>query len=520
MAERVSNGSMAPGNVGGLDFQAILAQLGSFTGQPELLTRQAQQVQAPAADNFVQPTSNNLRDYNFSGEVAVEGDQGLLGQGAQMLTGAMGPASGFSAIQANRRETWRMSMTELDPSLAEGERYSHEQLDRVTFNMSDNLGEQYTYTLPNGNERRVGGRGDREMTLADIRAGWYHPDPRVRDDVRSAMRSHFREESQDHGAQVRVNDEFNADGENVGDIEFELTLDTALREDVTVDPDAQGQGGQQQQPRDERQRQGLVNETGSPNEQAQMDISAAFASLFAGGAAGGFLANFGDRNYVSPSGELSLGNLGDIASVGAAGIGVTTGLMSMMPSTRVAPLLPGLPTGGTFATMLAVEGGSRLIGAPGMAFRAREVRETMIQIQKDEYMISNIRNSSIPIEYLLMVVMGHVYDSAEKRMRLKLEEIMVAEQLERRREMREGMGSMLKGVVNFFTGGMGGALVDGAQSVLNHLDGSLNGEMKSQTVLIQELQFMTQILKQLMELISNMSKNFHDMAMVPVRNIR
>ena len=161
-----------------------------------------------------------------------------------------------------------------------------------------------------------------------------------------------------------------------------------------------------------------------------------------------------------------------------------------------------------------------MIGAPGMAFRAREVRETMIQIQKDEYMISTIRNSSIPIEYLGMMIMSHVYDSADKRMRLKLEEIMVAEQLQRRREAREGIGNIFKGVVNFVTGGIGGAVVDGAQSLLNHLDGSLNGNMKSQTVLIQELQFMTQILKQLMELISNMSKNFHDMAMVPVRNLR
>lgn len=518
MAERISGGYVGPGNVGaGLDFQALLSQLSSFTGQSDLVTRQAQQVQAPTQDAIVQPRSSSLHDYNFSGEVAVEGDQGILGRGAEMLTGAMGPGAGFSAIQANRREQWRISMSDLDPNLPEGERYSHEQLDRVSFRMSDNLGQEYSYTLPNGNTRRVGGRGDREMTLADIRAGWYHPDPAVREDVRAQMRRHFREEAETQGAQVRVNDEFNAANENVGDIEFDLLLDTALRENATVDPDAQGQGGQQN-PQDQRQEQGLVNETGSPNEEAVQDLGSAFAALLATGGAGNFLGNYNGRNNFGIGGNMSWSDLGGAVSLGGAAAAFS-GLSALMPATSIAPGIH-LPTMGTGALSIAVEGGARVLGAPGMAFRAREVRETMIQIQKDEYMISTIRNSSIPIEYLVMMIMSHVYDSADKRMRLKLEEIMVAEQLQRRREAREGIGNIFKGLVNFVTGGIGGAVVDGAQSVLNHLDGSLNGNMKSQTVLIQELQFMTQILKQLMELISNMSKNFHDMAMVPVRNLR
>ncbi|MEO1172715.1 MAG: hypothetical protein AAFX94_11800, partial [Myxococcota bacterium] len=57
-------------------------------------------------------------------------------------------------------------------------------------------------------------------------------------------------------------------------------------------------------------------------------------------------------------------------------------------------------------------------------------------------------------------------------------------------------------------------------SVANMVDGTFSGNLKSQAVLTAELQHMFQILKQLMELLSNMSKTMHDMAMVPIRNLR
>ncbi|MEO0814971.1 MAG: hypothetical protein AAFY60_19080, partial [Myxococcota bacterium] len=62
--------------------------------------------------------------------------------------------------------------------------------------------------------------------------------------------------------------------------------------------------------------------------------------------------------------------------------------------------------------------------------------------------------------------------------------------------------------------------VDLAVSEIQALDSKLEGETPSQTVLMQELQYLTHQWQQINELVSNMSKSLHDMAMTPIRNLR
>lgn len=226
------------------------------------------------------------------------------------------------------------------------------------------------------------------------------------------------------------------------------------------------------------------------------------------------IANWLNRNGVNIEGDAF--NMAEaLGGIGTVGIfGSIAGAATMAPSVSFAPILPGLPIGGTMAVTYGVEAGARLLGAPGMAFRMRHIRETALQIQKDEFMISQVRNSGLPIEYLLMVVMGHVYESSDKRMRLKMEELLVAQQLERRQELRD---SLLDVVENIPVVGSWAGL---AKAGVDKLEGVMNGDIKSSTVLMQELQHLFQMLKVFMELISNMSKNIHDMAMTPIRNLR
>ncbi|MEM6730884.1 MAG: hypothetical protein AAF658_04975 [Myxococcota bacterium] len=500
-------------------FSQIVSGLTQANGQNNpLLAQQVQRTGIPGMD-MLAPTgsaNNDLREYHFSGEIAQQG--GIIGEGADYLTGALGPAAGFGAMHRQGRRTFTFTTQSGDTIAPDGSRtfalgetaerpFTDADLDQVSIQMSDDF-RSFDYTAPNGNTRSTKGK---EVSLLAIREGWKDPATRER------LIRHFRSEENPN---IRVVEEQTPDGEDASYLEFDAELNVTLREDATVDPDGSNKGnqGEQQHPQDERTEQGLVVEGESANGEAVADLNSVFGAMLGAGGAGQYMGNFNSRNHFGIGGNMSWSDLGGAVSLGGAAKAFS-GLSALMPSTSIAPGVH-MPTMGTGALTIALEGGARVLGAPGMAFRAREIRESMIQIQKDEYMISTIRNSSIPIEYLIMIVMGHVYDSAEKRMRLKLEEIIVAEQLARRREMREGIGNVFKGALNFVTGGIGGAVVDGAQSFFNHLDSSLNGNMKSQTVLIQELQHMTQILKQLMELISNMSKNFHDMAMVPVRNLR
>ena len=49
---------------------------------------------------------------------------------------------------------------------------------------------------------------------------------------------------------------------------------------------------------------------------------------------------------------------------------------------------------------------------------------------------------------------------------------------------------------------------------------SMDGNMKSSTVLMQEVQMLMHKWKQLNEMLSNLMKSLHDMAMTPIRNMR
>jgi hypothetical protein len=49
---------------------------------------------------------------------------------------------------------------------------------------------------------------------------------------------------------------------------------------------------------------------------------------------------------------------------------------------------------------------------------------------------------------------------------------------------------------------------------------ALNGNTKSSTILMQEVQMLMHKWKQMNEMLSNLMKAMHDMAMTPIRNMR
>ncbi|MEL6339869.1 MAG: hypothetical protein AAFP04_04095 [Myxococcota bacterium] len=336
--------------------------------------------------------------------------------------------------------------------------------------------------------------------------------------------------------------EYVGEGDERRAVDVDLRLSGVLYRDTEGGADTSGQGQGQGQP---QQDPGATGEQAIPTGAATTRAGAATStasdasmapgndlmSLFLGGTAGtgAMLGAWGDQNHFGLGGNVSAADMGVLAGGFAGLTSIAAAGDAVLPSVSVGPFMH-LPMMSTAMVAGGVEGAARLAGLPGLELNARKVRELTFQIQQDENMIRTIQSSNMPIEYLIMVIMAHVYDSADKRMRLKLEEIMVAEQLEKRRELREAAGKatggFLSGLVSWIPGvgsAVGGAIsggIDYAVSKANEVDSRLNGNIKSHTVLTQELQMLVQILKQMMELISNLSKNWHDMAMTPIRNLR
>lgn len=342
--------------------------------------------------------------------------------------------------------------------------------------------------------------------------------------------------------------EYVGEGDERRAVDVDLRLSGVLYRDTEGGADTSGQGQGQGQP---QQDPGATGEQAIPAGAATTRAGAAtstaseasmapgndLTSLFLGGTAGtagtagtgAMLGAWGDQNHFGLGGNMSTADMGTLAGGFAGLTSIAAAGDAVLPSVSVGPFMH-IPMMGTAMVAGGVEGAARLAGLPGLELNARKVRELTFQIQKDENMIRTIQTSNMPIEYLIMVIMAHVYDSADKRMRLKLEEIMVAEQLQKRAEMREAAGKatggFLSGLVSWIPGvgsAIGGAIsggIDYAVSKANEVDSRLNGNLKSHTVLTQELQMLVQILKQMMELISNLSKNWHDMAMTPIRNLR
>ncbi|MEO1173327.1 MAG: hypothetical protein AAFX94_14940, partial [Myxococcota bacterium] len=162
------------------------------------------------------------------------------------------------------------------------------------------------------------------------------------------------------------------------------------------------------------------------------------------------------------------------------------------------------------ALLVGIRDDAEEAGADRLAFRAEETMDALYAILDTDQFIDQINSASIPIEQLLMMVMIHVAESSDVELRNKMEEVMLAEQEEAQRAAREGMVEIGSAIVN----------TDIPTTIFDEADQDLATGTKSSAVLMQELQHLTHQWQQTNELISNLSKSLHDMAMTPIRNLR
>jgi hypothetical protein len=181
----------------------------------------------------------------------------------------------------------------------------------------------------------------------------------------------------------------------------------------------------------------------------------------------------------------------------------------------------------TYAAMGSVGG---LMGLPGLANNCRSIMNSHAREWKDDAMIGMIDTGSIPIEDLIFMFMAHMADKFEEKLREKMREAATAEQLQEKRERRDkkadmaggmatGVGALF-GPVGMAIGGLVGQGIKMGAMKQNQIEAGLNGNMKSSTVLMSEVQMLMHKWKQLNEMLSNLMKAMHDMAMTPIRNIR
>jgi hypothetical protein len=182
----------------------------------------------------------------------------------------------------------------------------------------------------------------------------------------------------------------------------------------------------------------------------------------------------------------------------------------------------GMPGGGAMKFMAGGAMGAQMIGLDGMAFQMRKVMRSVAEDFKDDAMIGMIQNEGIPIEDLIFMFMAHMSEKYEYKLREKMEEAAMQEKRERKREMRSQIVGALGGIASLVPGV--GTLVSGAMQAgvtkLNQVEAALNGEVKSTTMLMNEIQMLMHKWKQMNEMLSNLMKAMHDMAMTPIRNIR
>jgi hypothetical protein len=165
---------------------------------------------------------------------------------------------------------------------------------------------------------------------------------------------------------------------------------------------------------------------------------------------------------------------------------------------------------------------AQAMGLEGMAFNMRKQMNAVAEDFKDDTLISMINNPGIPIEDLIFLFMAHMADKYDKRLREKMEETAQAEKRERDRERKQDQARMLGGIASLVPGVgslIGSAIQMGVNEQIRVQD-ALNGSTKSSTILMQEVQILMQKWKQINEMLSNLSKSLHEMAMTPIRNLR
>ena len=113
-------------------------------------------------------------------------------------------------------------------------------------------------------------------------------------------------------------------------------------------------------------------------------------------------------------------------------------------------------------------------------------------------------------------------DKYDKKLREKMEETAIAEKRERERQREMDKARMLGGIASIVPG-VGPIIGSGIEMVAQEkirIKDALNGGTRSSTILMQEVQMLMQKWQRINEMVSNLLKSLHDMAMTSIRNLR
>jgi hypothetical protein len=272
----------------------------------------------------------------------------------------------------------------------------------------------------------------------------------------------------------------------------------------------------------------------------------------------GVLGTLQNNSWLLPTMGFASGGIGGLVMglIGAKALKSTANSM-----TSGGALAPGLLGAGGAGTVNYL-GGSSFTGglgttatamglltgggdfAEGLAFQMKTQMRTMAEDAKMNSLISMCNNPGIPIEDLIAMFMAQMSDTYDIKLREKMEETARAEKIENdvaqmKRDgdyqagLVKGNASMIGGMLSMVPGvgmlaGAGVAMAGqtaaaGMQAMTDAkiaMKEAALGKTKSSTILMQEIQILMNKWKQVTELLSNLSKTIHDMAMTPIRNLR
>lgn len=212
---------------------------------------------------------------------------------------------------------------------------------------------------------------------------------------------------------------------------------------------------------------------------------------------------------------VGLGAIGGVVDGGAAGAALGT-------AAAVGAVAGNGLRGVGYGTASVVGGVAGLLGFTGLESNMKSVMNGIMRNYKDDQMRSMIHNPGIPIETLLAMFFAHMSEKYEQKLREKMDEVVVQEQREQSRQNREkiigAVGSLASAVP--LLGGAFKGIIEGMGAAYNKIENAANGQTKSATVLMTEVQVIMHQWKQMLEMTSNLIKALHDMAMTPIRNLR
>jgi hypothetical protein len=216
---------------------------------------------------------------------------------------------------------------------------------------------------------------------------------------------------------------------------------------------------------------------------------------------GDMISQGGGGAYIGAQGV----GLGGARFIGAQGVNLGslgTGALSVLSGV------------GGFTSMLT--GG----GANMAQFQLQDIVKQQSKIARDDSLIAMIQSGNMPIEDLIAYFMIQMEGNYEDDLRQKMQEAAIQDEVERQQSAQSQMLSGLGSILNTFTSGAGGGITSMFSGMLSQAQNAANPNQKSATMLMQEVQILTEKWKQMTELCSNLLKDLSDMTMTPIRNIR